>query len=506
MRAIHITPLFICALTVAAVSGCNGELEITIGHSSSSSSGGGGGGAGGTTTSAGGAGGVATGGGGAGGEGGVVTGSGGAGGQGGATTGSGGEGGAGGQGGATTGSGGAGGTGGTILVCGGDLNDCNDDPSDGCESDSNTDINNCGHCGTVCTPGIVPDTVATCVDGACGVGCAVGRGDCDGNPVNGCETTLPDGAAACVSEILTTGLTRPNDLRVDGGFVYWTEAGIGAENGSIKRMPVAGGAVTTVAANQDAPYGIAVRGSTVYWTTNDINNDFFGDLRSAPITSVNVTPTIIASAQPGPTLVTTDGTFVYWANTGSTPASYTDGSINKAPLAGGPSVVVAANQAAAQGVTVDANNIYWTGAGVNFANGFVRSMPLAGGAITTYATNQSIPVGIAVSAQTIFWAVSGAPGPSVQSIPIANNAVAKKIAEGTPMLLTVDSNDFVYWSHYTASGLVGRSYPTGVGTTFTAAGGYPFGIATDATHVYWASQGDKTAGSGSIRRAIKLFP
>ncbi len=53
---------------------------------------------------------------------------------------------------------------------------------------------NCGACGRDCTafPGVNPAGV-TCVRGACvfgTAGCVAGRGDCDGNPTNGCEALL----------------------------------------------------------------------------------------------------------------------------------------------------------------------------------------------------------------------------------------------------------------------------------------------------------------------------
>jgi hypothetical protein len=51
-----------------------------------------------------------------------------------------------------------------------------------------TDPGNCGSCGHVCT---TANGTPACVGGSCATGsCNSGYGDCDGNPVNGCETTL----------------------------------------------------------------------------------------------------------------------------------------------------------------------------------------------------------------------------------------------------------------------------------------------------------------------------
>ena len=96
-----------------------------------------------------------------------------------------------------------------IVTCSPGTEDCNGSGLDGCETDITT-VQNCGGCGNVCN---VPNAVPACVSGACAVGaCNLGFGDCDGNPVNGCETmlttdancgacgvpcALPNGTAAC---------------------------------------------------------------------------------------------------------------------------------------------------------------------------------------------------------------------------------------------------------------------------------------------------------------------
>ncbi len=49
-----------------------------------------------------------------------------------------------------------------------------------------TDVNHCGGCGVVCS---VPSGTAACVSGACAVASCLGTtADCDGNVANGCET------------------------------------------------------------------------------------------------------------------------------------------------------------------------------------------------------------------------------------------------------------------------------------------------------------------------------
>jgi hypothetical protein len=66
--------------------------------------------------------------------------------------------------------------------------DCNMDANDGCESQLDSDPDNCGKCGNECAP---PHMIATCTNSKCQIqGCEDGWTDCDGNQKNGCEANL----------------------------------------------------------------------------------------------------------------------------------------------------------------------------------------------------------------------------------------------------------------------------------------------------------------------------
>lgn len=61
-----------------------------------------------------------------------------------------------------------------------------------------TDVNNCGACGSVCTP--VPNALTTCVASACSFTCNVQFRDCNGAAFDGCETNInvdPNNCGAC---------------------------------------------------------------------------------------------------------------------------------------------------------------------------------------------------------------------------------------------------------------------------------------------------------------------
>jgi hypothetical protein len=83
-----------------------------------------------------------------------------------------------------------------IGQCATGYGDCNASAADGCEAAFATDVNNCGTCGNVCpTP---PNGVAGCVGGQCTLAsCNTGFSNCDGDVGNGCESDTSSDANAC---------------------------------------------------------------------------------------------------------------------------------------------------------------------------------------------------------------------------------------------------------------------------------------------------------------------
>ena len=166
-------------------------------------------------------------------------------------------------------------------------------------------------------------------------------------------------------------------LAVDGTGIYW-----GTLNGVLKAPLTGGGSVATIAADfvfnivashdrvwftdytmvasvdvdggtpatifnaqgsgAPEPYGIAVDGTTVFWTASDT-------VMSAALDGG--TPTALASGQGMPTVMAVDGTSVYWA------ADAHNG-IVKLPVGGGVPVTIVPG-AAALSIAVDATSVYW---------------------------------------------------------------------------------------------------------------------------------------------------
>ncbi|MFO0563478.1 MAG: hypothetical protein U0269_35975 [Polyangiales bacterium] len=82
-----------------------------------------------------------------------------------------------------------------IASCNAGFANCDGNPANGCEVDTNTSLSHCGGCGMVCAPA---NATGVCTAGGCGIAsCNAGFADCDGNPANGCEVDTRTNAANC---------------------------------------------------------------------------------------------------------------------------------------------------------------------------------------------------------------------------------------------------------------------------------------------------------------------
>lgn len=103
------------------------------------------------------------------------------------------------------------------VTCSPGLGDCNLRAADGCETNTNTDLNHCGVCGEVCDP---DHAVGRCENGMCGLdteapngGCLGSWSDCNSEATDGCEANLnsdPDNCGACSTDDPTATCSDAN--------------------------------------------------------------------------------------------------------------------------------------------------------------------------------------------------------------------------------------------------------------------------------------------------------
>lgn len=82
------------------------------------------------------------------------------------------------------------------IACPMGLGDCDGDPANGCEVDLRNNPDHCGGCGMACFR--APNIVRACRSTGCDpFRCASGRANCDGDMANGCETNLQTDTNNC---------------------------------------------------------------------------------------------------------------------------------------------------------------------------------------------------------------------------------------------------------------------------------------------------------------------
>lgn len=85
-----------------------------------------------------------------------------------------------------------------VGACAPGRGDCDGAPANGCETTLATDLEHCGTCGHSCT---LSGTLSECASGKCVVaGCTAGHADCNGTALDGCEVDVqsdPQNCGAC---------------------------------------------------------------------------------------------------------------------------------------------------------------------------------------------------------------------------------------------------------------------------------------------------------------------
>jgi hypothetical protein len=134
-------------------------------------------------------------------------------------------------------------------------------------------------------------------------------------------------------------------VAVDSASLFWANGG----DGTVMRMPLAGGTAVAIATGGRSPDGIVVDTTNAYWT------DYLaGDVMKV---GLGERPIVVASGQSHPQSLAIDETSIYWLNVG-------DGTVMKAAIAGGAACVLASGQhdflSLAAYIAVDATSVYWT--------------------------------------------------------------------------------------------------------------------------------------------------
>jgi hypothetical protein len=287
---------------------------------------------------------------------------------------------------------------------------------------------------------------------------------------------------------LASGQLSPLTLAIDGDSVYW--ANNGAQNGgdvSIAKVPLEGGAVTALVSGVKEADGIAVDRSRVYFCGMGPQAV---QLLSVPLGGGQLS--VVANGfMNDPIAVGPRGVY------GSGP-----GRILVAPIDGGAASPVVLDGTfdpssfETYGIAVDAHFVYWT---MFMDPTSVMKAPIDGGPATTLASTAGAGFGIALDADSIYFAT----GEGVMKVPLTGGPTMM-LSSSPAAGIAIDAG-YVYFTNFNlGTGAVKKVAKSGGATTTLASGQLlPWGIAVDATSVYWTDAGDEIGATGTI---MKLTP
>jgi hypothetical protein len=205
------------------------------------------------------------------------------------------------------------------------------------------------------------------------------------------------GNVTVVVSAATVG-TNPTTLAVDATSLYWNNEAVGATLGSVHRATINAKTPTTLLGSiVDGPYGFALDGSTLYFSTV-ARFGGPGTVFSLPLAASGAIASTVGALEgrPSPPLVASGGR-VAWASTvggGSV--------IVRLPGAAAPATL-AANLGGITAMAADPNGVFWVTC--DGASGVVAGAPWTGGVSVL-----SAPVGcatqVAIDGAFVYWAES----------------------------------------------------------------------------------------------------
>ncbi len=383
----------------------------------------------------------------------------------------------------------------SALTCEAGKLDCNLVAGDGCESESKSDVNNCGACGVVCEG-------STCENGKClASGCGLpNRFECNAQPADGCETDISTSATSCghcghacaagktcadstcTEDVLADDIQEPFGIALSADRVFFTkrDGKVGSVDKDGKTKPV------FHFIDRNTPRAIAVDATYMYWL-DEGDVESIGMVLRAKLDGTcepaTPCPVVLAETQNKPRALAIDATDVYWINSAS---GLGDATISKTPVAGGATTVLATKLLRPHSIKVDATHVYYS-----LENGGVYRMKKDGteSALLTAGTGVK---GIDVDEGGVFYASNG----RVYRTPKTGAKTPDLIASiASPVAVKADTAH-VYFTVYNEVRRALRdgscknegpcAQPIGKGRVSGIVDDVS-NLATDGTYIYWAN-------------------
>jgi hypothetical protein len=217
------------------------------------------------------------------------------------------------------------------------------------------------------------------------------------------------------SETLAAGLSNPSGLAVDDGNVYFTEPGSSdpsqPADGRVTAVTLADGSLHTLAEGQRLPAAVVVDADAAYFASLGFYPSYIspsenGSISKVPKAGGALTPLLTDLSLPD-ALAIVDGT-LFWGEwfTYCVDVSCGDGALGSLPLAGGFPTALAAHAGWANDIAVDATHVYWANIGntmnTSYSPGQVERVLRSGGSPEILASAEPQPFGIAINSEHVY--------------------------------------------------------------------------------------------------------
>jgi hypothetical protein len=362
--------------------------------------------------------------------------------------------------------------------------------------------------GTVPDSGLLPD----------GGTLACGGADLSSDPEScgACAHSCQGGACqagTCLPVMLASGEATPIRLATNGGWLYWTDYG----SGEVKRVPVAGGDVETLASGQTNLSGLCADDTHVYWI---VSQGAASGIWSATLDGG--APAQLVSGAPSNTLVNV-GDSLYWGDRSAK-------TMMSLKLDGGPGTSWALGEVATD-IASDGTQLFWGGYfnALSSQGGLFRSS-FDGGSVDGRrdgldgGIEQLAPAHIvarmALGPGQLGW-LDGVFYQSPQShyddasvwiMPLDGGAPRQVASLAGQNYLTstggqgftggLASDDrYLYWTDMTAGVVFRAPWDGGAVEPVVTGQALPVGLATDQTSLYWSTFGSD--GGGTVMKLAR---
>lgn len=282
----------------------------------------------------------------------------------------------------------------------------------------------------------------------------------DGHKFYGADKTF---TTLMAPQIVVKDLNSATKLALDSTNIYWYEGS------RISKTGKNGGPVTTLASGVDAIV-LAVDSSGVYW------REYNGSVNKVDLTGGTIT-TLASSLGNDPSIALSD-TNVYW------PAF---GIMTVGKSGGVPKTIVPSPLAYPSAVAVRADSIYWIDYGV------IKKSNINGHSVTTLATGEYYAHGIYADSSGVYWSRSGGIR-KYSETDGAVSSVAPPISGNTIYDFALDATN-VYWIENRELRRVGKNGGAITTLASIPYESTLFAIAVDDVNVYWVEQNLTKGGS-----------